>query len=91
MTQQEIGRRLVVSPSDMTGLIDRLEKRGLVRRMPGRDRREKLLRITAQGSKLLDQIWPHHTDEVERSCTGLTNGEAGQLVHLLGKLRTQCA
>lgn len=90
MTQQEIGRRLAVSPSDMTGLIDRLEKRGLVRRMPGKDRRKKLLRITPQGTRLLDEVWPHHEQAIEKRCGALTIAEATQLVESLGKLRAQC-
>ena len=91
MTQQAIGKRLVVSPSDMTGLIDRLERRGLVRRMPGRDRRQKLLRITPQGAKLLDEVWPHHVETITKLCRVLTKGEAMVMVRALMKLRTQCA
>src|SRR3989338_7836062 len=60
MTQQEIGRPLVVSPSDMTGLLDRLEKKDLVQRTPGKDRRSKLLRITPKGAALLTEVWPKH-------------------------------
>ena len=91
MTQQEIGKRLVVSPSDMTGLIDRLERRGLVLRIPGRDRRENLLRITPAGSKLLDEVWPHHEATLKKLCRVLTAREAKQMVRSLAKLRTQCA
>ena len=86
-TQQEIGSRLVVSPSDMTGLIDRLEKRQLVRRAPGRDRRSKLLRITPKGSKLLDEVWPHHTKLARMLAEILEAGEAEALVRSLAKLR----
>ena len=90
MTQQRIGKRLVVSPSDMTGLIDRLEKRGLVRRLPGRTRREKLLRITAQGGKLLDAVWPFHVQTVTRLCSVLSAAEARRLVQATAKLRARC-
>ena len=91
MTQQVIGKRLVVSPSDMSGLIDRLERRGLVRRLPGRNRREKLLRITPKGSQLLDEVWPHHVETLTRLCRVLTKAEAHGLVRALARLRTQCA
>lgn len=86
-TQQAIGTRLVVSPSDMTGLIDRLERKGLVRRTPGKDRRSKLLRITKKGAALLDEVWPHHMEAVEHLAGVLSLGEARTLVAALAKLR----
>ena len=86
-TQHEIGSRLVVSPSDMTGLIDRLERRGFVRRLPGRDRRSKLLRITSQGSMLLDDVWPHHAEAVKRLTAGLKARETQMLVGALAEIR----
>ena len=90
MTQQAIGNRLVVSPSDMTGLIDRLERKGLVRRTPGKDRRSKLLRITAKGSQLLEEVWPHHVDVITTLCRALEPQEAERLVRSLARLREQC-
>ncbi len=90
MTQQQISTRLVVSPSDMTGLIDRLERRGLVRRLPGRNRREKLLRITPRGAALSDDVWPFHVQTVTRLCSVLTATEARRLVQAMIKLRAQC-
>ena len=92
MTQRAIGERLVVSASDMTGLIDRLERRGLVRRQPaGQDRRKKLLRITASGAKLLEAVWPHHVDAIGRMCRVLSEDESERLVASMAKLRAQCA
>ena len=88
MTQQAIGKRLVVSASDMTGLIDRLEKKGFVQRLPGKDRRSKLLRISPKGAKLLDEVWPHHVEAVERLVGPVGKREAGQLVACLAQLRT---
>jgi DNA-binding MarR family transcriptional regulator len=43
--------------SNVTGLVDRLESRGLVRRLPStEDRRVKVLQLTASGSKLRTQL-----------------------------------
>ena len=86
-TQREIGERLVVSASDMTGLIDRLEKKSLVRRAAGKDRRCKLIRITPAGTKLLDELWPHHSAVVARVTKGLTKRRAEQLVRALTTMR----
>ena len=90
-TQQAIGARLVVSPSDMTGLIDRLERKGLVQRTPGRDRRCKLLRITPKGKALLDEVWPLHLEAIKRVTRSLTKADAETLVAALSKVRAAAA
>jgi DNA-binding MarR family transcriptional regulator len=52
----EIAVRLVNPSPDVTRLIDRLARRGLVRRLRDRrDRRVSLTRITAKGVALLEQ------------------------------------
>ncbi len=87
MTQQVIGERLVVSPSDMTGLIDRLEKKRLVRRIPGKDRRTKLIRITPKGSQLVEEVWPHHAQAMKRLSSALRADETPVLARALTGLR----
>jgi DNA-binding MarR family transcriptional regulator len=52
----EIGQRMVHPSPDVTRLIDRLARRGLVRRLRARtDRRLSLTRITPKGLALLEQ------------------------------------
>jgi len=53
----EIGNRMISRDPDITRLLDRLEKRGLVSRCRQRsDRRTVLTRITEAGLKLLSQL-----------------------------------
>lgn len=53
-TLGEVARRLMVTPAVVTGLIDRLERRGYVERVNStRDRRRVHLRITAGGTLAL--------------------------------------
>ncbi|MFF3413558.1 MarR family winged helix-turn-helix transcriptional regulator [Streptomyces sp. NPDC002698] len=48
---------LTCDASNMTGIIDRLEKRGLVRREPSAtDRRVKNVVLTAEGERVIDVI-----------------------------------
>ncbi len=42
--------------SNVTGIADRLEARGLIRRQTGTDRRIKLLALTPEGEKVRDQV-----------------------------------
>jgi DNA-binding MarR family transcriptional regulator len=54
MIIKELGGRFRVPVSTMTGLIDRMEKKGLVRRLPGRrDRRSIELEATPAGTLAL--------------------------------------
>ena len=86
-TQYAIGERLVVSPSNMTGLIDRLEKKGLVRRVPGKDRRSNLIQITPKGSKLVDEVWPYHAEEIKRLAEAFNPHEAQVLARAMSRVR----
>ena len=52
-----IGERSPVGDPDVTGLLDRLEQRGLARRSrEGPDRRVVTARITSEGRRLLDRL-----------------------------------
>ena len=86
-TQRELGSRLVASPSNMTGLIDRLEARQLVSRLNGADRRSKLLQITTKGAKLLDDVWPFHIKAIQELTQSLSDKETQILFSSLSQLR----
>lgn len=86
-TQQAIGERLVVSASDMTGLIDRLERKGFVKRLPGKDRRSNLLHITSKGRALLDEVWPHHVEAIQRLTKQVRASESEVLLSALSRMR----
>ena len=56
----EVGERLITRSPDVTRLIDRLEKRGLVERHPDvSDRRAVRIFLTADGLDLLRQLDPN--------------------------------
>ena len=53
----EIGQRMITRDPDITRLLDRLEKRGLIARWrDSKDRRMVLARITPEGLKTLDRL-----------------------------------
>src|ERR1700688_3540278 len=53
----EIGNRMITRDPDITRLLDRLEKRGLIsRHRETKDRRMVMARITEDGLKLLDRL-----------------------------------
>lgn len=52
----QIGERMVNRDPDITRLLDRLERRGFVKRSRGKDRRVIMARISAKGLELLQEM-----------------------------------
>jgi len=58
ISQIDIGKRLVVTASNMTKQLDKLIAEGFVERFAQQgDRRVNLIKITQKGSDLLDEVW----------------------------------
>lgn len=66
LTQNEIGEQLLVDKSNITGLLDRMEKAGLLRRVdvPG-DRRCHHVELTAAGLEIIDRVEQPYRDYVK--------------------------
>jgi DNA-binding MarR family transcriptional regulator len=79
-----------VSRATMTGLIDTLERDGLVTREPDKvDRRMMLVSLTAKGRALLDEILPGHFQHMTQLMSPLSEFERQSLVQLLVKIQQQ--
>jgi DNA-binding MarR family transcriptional regulator len=87
-SQTELSRQLIMHRSNVTGLVDRLAARGLVRRTddPG-DRRAFTLLLTRGGKKLVREILPHYYRAAEAVCAGLSSNRIDPLVAELQKVR----
>src|SRR5438874_3921250 len=84
-----IAERLVVTTGSMTSLLDNLEKRGLVRRLPHPDDRRKLLiDITPNAQAIVDELLPTlHARERDVIGAALTTSEQRTLLRYLAKLQ----
>ena len=88
LDQSTLGRMLVVNRSNVTGLVDRMEEAGWVRRTPdAQDRRVKQVGLTAEGKKILRSAEKVYLQRVEEVVGGLTGGEREALRSALEKLR----
>ncbi len=88
----EVQRRILVQSSTTTYVVDKLVKRGLVRRRAsGRDRRVILLALTAAGRRLIGRIFPPHADAMRRAVRALAPRDQAQAVRLLRALGTGAA
>jgi DNA-binding MarR family transcriptional regulator len=61
----EVAERLQIQHHSTVELVDRLARRGLIKRRRGEsDRREVLLELTPRGDKLLQELALHHRSEL---------------------------
>jgi DNA-binding MarR family transcriptional regulator len=64
-TMQELARLLELDKSSISGLVDRAERRGLVKRIPStNDRRSSLVRLTAAGRRLVNSAASGFADQI---------------------------
>jgi DNA-binding MarR family transcriptional regulator len=84
LTSGEIGERTIARDPDITRLVDRLVKRGLVKRLRSKtDRRVVQVEITPKGRDLLDELDPH-VQRMPRAMLGhLSQTQLQQLSRLL--------
>ncbi|MDQ0379524.1 MarR family winged helix-turn-helix transcriptional regulator [Amycolatopsis thermophila] len=82
-----MGERLQLHPTSVTNIVDRLEKDGLVKRVPHpTDRRTTLVEITDDGHARLEDATKAVTD-IDFGLVGLTPKQTEQLSDLLTKVR----
>lgn len=75
LSQREIGARLMVTPSNMTRLLDKLEREKLIERTSREgDKRVKVVRISRRGSSILDDAWPGYVQSM-KSVMGKLSGD----------------
>ena len=87
-SQTELSRQLIMHRSNVTGLVDRLAGRGLVRRAESAgDRRAFTLLLTPAGRKLIREILPHYYRAAEAVCSNLPAARTAKLIQELQIIR----
>ncbi len=83
----KMGQRLMIHPTSVTNIIDRLEQQGLVRRLPHpTDGRTTLAEITDGGRRLARRAtWA--VNEVAFGLDGLSPDDLAHLMRIIKKLR----
>ena len=87
MTMGDLAETLDVSPRTVTGLVDNLERDGLVKRVddPG-DRRTVHAELTDQGRERVKALWRGAAAGQEQLTRGFSEAELVQLRHLCLRL-----
>jgi DNA-binding MarR family transcriptional regulator len=65
MSFKRLGEKTLITKGTLTGVVDRLEANGLVRRVAApNDRRSQIVQLTDKGEALFDKVFPEHLDYV---------------------------
>ncbi len=85
--RNEVARRMIHRAPDVTRMLDRLARRGLVARLRnGDDRRESIATITKAGLALLDRLDPDVLAMQKAITAALTESKLRQLMRLCDAL-----
>jgi DNA-binding MarR family transcriptional regulator len=83
----ELGPMLRLARSSLTGLVDRTERNGFVRRVPDPgDQRLVRVALTAHGSRVVEEFYAETCRRVEELPSSLAAGERDTLAALLGRV-----
>ncbi|PGY07377.1 MarR family winged helix-turn-helix transcriptional regulator [Bacillus sp. AFS031507] len=89
-TIQQIGNSILISSGSMTYVIDKLEQKGLLNRLPCPDDRRVIhVTLTDAGIDLMEKIMPKHQELVDDIFGFLNNDEAQIIVNLLKKINNR--
>jgi DNA-binding MarR family transcriptional regulator len=88
ISQVSLAGCIDTDPMTLSGILDRLEKRGLVERYPDpNDSRAKLARLTAEGAELVATAKNVGRELYENALSGLSVAERDSLAHGLRRIR----
>ncbi|UII55305.1 MarR family transcriptional regulator [Cytobacillus spongiae] len=84
---QKISETFAIPSGSITYVVDKLEKKGLVKRLPNpEDRRASNVTLTDEGRALFDEIFPQHVATISQNLSFITEDEKEQLIYLLKKI-----
>jgi DNA-binding MarR family transcriptional regulator len=89
MSYKELGQRTLITKGTLTGVIERLEQKGLVlRERSGNDKRSFFVRLTAAGDAVFAEVFPKVTAQGAALFASYTEADFEALEAPLRQLRT---
>lgn len=84
---QKIGEKVLIASSSITYVVDKLEKKNLLQRKAcPKDRRITYATMTAEGTELMNHVFPKHSAAIREICSGLNADEKAIMIEQLKKL-----
>src|SRR5210317_1310478 len=88
MTCKDIGDITLITKGTLTGVVDRLEEKGLVERWSVEgDGRKTIVALTRKGEKTYQQEFPRHIAFLKEKFDNLNANDRKQAVQLLQKIK----
>ena len=88
MTCKDIGDITLITKGTLTGVIDRLEEKGLVERWSVEgDGRKTIVALTRRGERIYDREFPRHVEFLKSKFDKLGAGDRKKATELLQKIR----
>ena len=88
MTCKELGDKTLVSKGTMTGVLERLEAKGLIEKfMNADDGRSYKIGLSKSGDKLFKKVFPEHVEYLGKAFSKLTKKELEQAVMVLKEVK----
>jgi MarR family transcriptional regulator, 2-MHQ and catechol-resistance regulon repressor len=88
----DLAHKVLMTGGNITMVVTNLEKRGLVKRIPGeQDRRFITAEITAAGRRLMERVFPGHAEAIAELMSALTVREQRDLGALCRNLGNAAA
>jgi MarR family transcriptional regulator, 2-MHQ and catechol-resistance regulon repressor len=88
LSMGEIGEKTLITKGTLTGVIDRLTQKQLVRReVPEDNRRNVIVQLTPQGQQIFEQSFPSHIAHLKKRFDRLQPTELEALTDLLVQLK----
>ncbi len=87
MTSKELGEKTLITKGTLTGVVDRLIAKNLVRRVQcEHDGRSQIVQLTAEGETLFDKIFPAHGEYMSRAFVDFSADDYAQTEAVLCRL-----
>ncbi|AJP47891.1 MarR family transcriptional regulator [Rugosibacter aromaticivorans] len=88
MTPKELVEQTWITKGTLTGVVDRLQLKGLVKRTPSTlDGRSQIITLTKKGQKLFEKVFPEHLAYMGQAFAHLQAKEISHVEEVLGNLR----
>ncbi len=88
MSCKELGEKTLITKGTMTGVLNRLEQKGLLSRHDApEDGRSWITRLTGKGQALFEDIFPRHLAHLDPLFANFSNVELDNMRQQLARLR----
>jgi DNA-binding MarR family transcriptional regulator len=89
LSMGDIGEKTLIAKGTLTGVVDRLERKGFVtRETPPENRRSVIVQLTTEGQALFERVFPAHIGDIKQRLEPLDASEMELLRVLLNRLQT---